>query len=41
LDENNYEFLLDATSQDIGNGDQIQIWTSDGGDSQLWYPYPS
>jgi hypothetical protein len=40
LDVNAYEFLLDATAQDIGNGDQIQIWTSDGGDNQLWYPYP-
>jgi hypothetical protein len=40
LEVNNYEFMLDATSQDIGNGDQIQIWTSEGGDNQLWSPYP-
>jgi len=41
LDVNNYEFMLDATSQDIGNGDQIQVWTSEGGNNQLWTPYPS
>ena len=21
-------------------GDKVQLWTSDGGDNQLWYPYP-
>jgi Ricin-type beta-trefoil lectin domain len=29
-------FVLDATSQTLGNGDQIQIWAPLGGSNQYW-----
>ena len=35
LDSGN--FVLDATSQHLGNGDQVQIWSPLGGTNQLWY----
>jgi hypothetical protein len=36
LESDNYKWVLDATAQDIGNGDQIQIWTPDSGENQDW-----
>jgi hypothetical protein len=40
LSSDNYKWVLDAVSQDIGNGDQIQIWTPDNGDNQFWVNSP-
>jgi hypothetical protein len=36
LQSDNYKWVLDATAQDIGKGDQIQIWTPTSGDNQDW-----
>lgn len=32
-------YVLDATEDGFGNGDQVQIWTPLGGANQYWIPY--
>jgi hypothetical protein len=38
LEADNYNFVLDARSPGIGNGDKVQIYTFNGGPQQEWYP---
>jgi hypothetical protein len=38
LQADGVKYVLDATLQDIGNGDQMQIWTPDDGLNQGWEP---
>jgi hypothetical protein len=41
LDDDAPDYVLDATSQDLGNGDQIQIWGFLGGTNQQWEANPT
>jgi hypothetical protein len=36
LESDNYEYVLDAKSPGIGDGDQVQIFTYNGDDNQFW-----
>lgn len=36
LNADNYQFVLDARSQSIGNGDQVQIWNPTNQENQFW-----
>jgi hypothetical protein len=40
LSSDNDKWTLDAVSQHIGDGDQVQIWTYDNGDNQFWVNAP-
>jgi len=36
VEDDTPDYVLDATSQDLGNGDQIQIWSPLDGSNQQW-----